>query len=350
MKPQGWLLPVSILYQSAVQTRNRLYDLGVLNSYSVPAPVISVGNIAAGGTGKTPFIIYLADRIRNNLSSQKTKISVVSRGYKGNFKGTHVVSNGMRVISIPEISGDEAFLTAESSPHTVVVVDKNRVRGALHAIEEMKSTAVLLDDGFQHRRLKRDLDIVLLDTQNPLGNRRTLPAGFLREPVSSLARADIVVLSKAIGDHEELTERAQKLSQLIEKPVIVSKVIPKYWRRVGKGEIIAFDQIKNKRIMAFAGIAKPLSFFRTIESSGAEIVRSISLPDHCNYSKRKLDFISKEFIKAKAEMLVTTAKDAVKLPLILKFLPVYYLDIATEVIVGSDVLDSKLKNTLQLKK
>ncbi len=274
------------------------------------------------------------------------KIAVVSRGYGGTAKGTTVVSDGRRVVSDPFTAGDEPIMMAEAATGAVVIVDKNRARGAEFAVEAFKASLILLDDGFQHRRLKRDLDIVLLDGRNPLGNCLLLPAGVLREPVSSLARADLVVLSKADGSDDELSERCLKLSEFIHRPVAATRLVSKFWRREGKAEIHDTTQITGKRVVAFAGIANPGSFFETVEKLGGEIVARIPLPDHCDYRKFYLDKIARLFITSHAEWLVTTAKDAVKLPPILKLLPLYYLETEQEVVAGGQVLDGLLKKCL----
>ena len=310
--------------------------------------MISVGNISVGGTGKTPFVIHLLERI-GKLTGGKVRTAVVSRGYRGSASGSLIVSNGRKVLAFPDTAGDEPVLIAESSSGAVVVVDKDRVRGARLAIEGLKAKVVVLDDGFQHRRLRRDLDIVLLDAQNPLGNRLVLPAGPLREPVKSLRRADLILLSKVTGELDELTTRAEKLSRVLDRPVAVSRMVPKFWRRVGKGELLTADRIAGKKVVAFAGIAIPDSFFRTVADLQAEIQLRIPLPDHCHYSKAYMDFITRKFVQAKAEWLVTTSKDAIKLPLIFRYLPVYYLDVKMEVVVGGELLDERIEQVLDFR-
>ncbi|MCF7810137.1 tetraacyldisaccharide 4'-kinase [bacterium] len=346
MKPHGCLWPLSIPYQAAVQVRNRLYDIGVLKSQSVNAPVISVGNISVGGTGKTPTVIHLLERIRRLSAGRKIKTAVVSRGYKGLGGGTQVVADGRKQLVDFMTAGDEPVMIAEASPGTIVITDANRVRGCAKAIDELKANLILLDDGFQHRRLNRNLDIVLLDGRNPLGNNRLLPAGFLREPASSLKRADLIVLSKAVGNDEELADRAKKLGELLKKPVIATRMVKKYWRRLDGSELLQVEEIKGKKTLAFAGIARPEYFFDDVVQLGADLVRSIPLPDHCSYSKAQLDYISMEYVRAKSEWLVTTSKDALKLPAIMRFLPVYYLDTEIEVVAGGDVLDEMLLKTI----
>ena len=331
-----------------VGARNRLYDLSILNSQHVGVPTISVGNISAGGTGKTPFVLELIERISKLDPRMSTKLAVVSRGYGRSSKGFQLVSDGKRVFGDPFSSGDEPFMLAEASPRTVVIVDENRVRGAQLAVGLYKAKAIILDDGFQHRRIKRDLDIVLLDGRNPLGNRLLLPAGFLRESVNSLSRADLIVLSKSVGDDAELAERCQKMSELTYKPVIATRMVPRYWRRIGKAEIEGLEQGRGKRVLAFAGIAYPRSFFESIEELDCEIVARVPLPDHSNYGKNTLDRLARTFASNRGEWLVTTEKDAAKLPPILKLLPAYALVTRCEVAASAGVLDDLLRKVLNL--
>ena len=349
MRPHSWLWPLSIPYRVVIGIRNKLYDLDILPSHKVDVPVISIGNLSTGGTGKTPFVIYLAQKI-SKLAAGRKKTAIVSRGYKGNSGGTLVVSDGRRVMTDFWIAGDEPVMIAESNPESIVIVDKNRVRGSKFAIDEFRAAVILLDDGFQHRRLKRDLDIVLLDGVDPLGNKMCLPAGFLREPPRSLARADIVILSKAAGSDEELSNRAANLSELIKKPVFATRFKPRYWRKSDHSELLAPEEIAGKKVVAFAGLAKPASFFETVAKLNAEIVAEIPLPDHCEYNKAQLDMVAGTFARKRADWLVTTAKDAVKLPPLLKFLPLYYLDAGIEFASGEKILDEKLRQIILKKK
>jgi tetraacyldisaccharide 4'-kinase len=322
-----------------------MFDSGLKRSLSCGVPVISVGNIAVGGTGKTPFVIELVKRIQKLFPGRGLKIGVVSRGYGRTSKGYEIVSDGRKVVSDPFSAGDEPYLIATSCRGTVVVVDEDRVRGASAAVEQFKTTLILLDDGFQHRRLKRDLDIVLLDGRNPFGNRMLLPAGVLRESIGALERADLVVLSKSEEGESELQDRVTRMSEYLGRSVIATRVKPTYWKREGKGEIEGLEQIRGKRVTAFAGIAYPASFFRTVEELGGEIVERIPLPDHCDYRKLYLDKIARLFVSSRSEWLVTTMKDAAKLPPILKILPVYGLQIEHDVVSGGELLDQMIWKT-----
>lgn len=342
LKPQPYLLPLAVPYQAAVRFRNRLYDLRVLPIEQVESPVVSVGNLSVGGTGKTPFVIFLAWRIRE-LTLGRVKPAVVSRGYGRSTRGGLVVSAGRgSPAEEPDAAGDEPVLIARSLPGVPVLVDRDRVRAARRAVAEFGAKVVLLDDGFQYRRLARDLDIVLLDASDPLGNRLTLPAGPLREPVGSLSRADLVVLSKAVECDDELQRRAHRLSNLLKKPVVVARLAPLYWRHIGGRELFASDQVSGRRVFAFAGIAAPGSFLASVRALGAQIVDHLELPDHCRYTKSVLDRVAAGFTKSGAEWLVTTAKDAVKLPAITRYLPLFYLDSRVEIAVGGEELDAAL--------
>jgi len=346
LKPQKWLLPVSIIYQAAIQLRNRFYDRDVFSSVDVGVPVISVGNISAGGTGKTPFVIYLANRIRSLAQDKRFPLAIISRGYGGRNKGTAVVCDGKRMVFGPEVAGDEPVMMAQALPRTIVIADKDRARAARFAIEEYGAKLILLDDGFQHRRIRRTLDIVLLNADDPFGNNRVIPAGYLREPPSAITRADLVVLSKTEAEDSMINDRVDKISRLISKPVIATRLMPKVWYHLNGSELHSAEMVAGKRVIAFAGIANPDSFFETVSSLGGDIVGEIPLADHHPYTRRTINRISNAFVRNRADWLVTTAKDAVKLPPLFRLLPVYYLQTEFEVIVGSELLDSSLQKIL----
>jgi len=347
VKPQPWLWPLSIPYQTGVEVRNRLYDLGVFASRKIAVPIVSVGNISAGGSGKTPFVLHLVDRMRRLHIQKNFKPAIISRGYKGSARDFAVVSDGKRILSDPFESGDEPYMMAEARSGAVIIVDRDRIRGAELAVEQFKASAILLDDGFQHRRLWRDLDIVLIKT--PVRSKLLLPAGNLREPLKSLKRAGLIVLSKPDGAPEEVVEQAIAMKKWTGKPSVASKLVPERFRRLGKNETFDLKEVEGKRIAAVAGIAYPDSFFDTLADLGAELVEEIPLPDHCDYGKFYLDKIARRFTLSHAEWLVTTAKDAVKFPPILKILPVFALDVKVEMIFGEDLLDEALREALRRK-
>jgi len=333
---------LSIPYQAAVQLRNHAYDHNVISAEGVDAPVISVGNISVGGTGKTPFVLLLLELLHNLNLPRKGRSAVISRGYGGKAKTTTVVSDGKRILETAEFAGDEPVMIAESAKGSIVVVDPKRVRGAKFAVEALKAGVLVLDDGFQHRKLKRDLDIVMLDGKNPLGSKRLLPAGFLREPPSSLKRADLIVLANPSGTVDDLIVRAEKLEVLIGKPVIVTQQVPQYWKRAGHNELMGIEEGEGRKVLAFSGIARPEGFFESLTELGVVLAGKTALPDHCRYQKKVIERISKEFSSIKAEWLVTTAKDGVKLPSLFCLLPIYQLFMRTYILIGQERLEKSL--------
>ncbi|MFH2004154.1 MAG: tetraacyldisaccharide 4'-kinase, partial [Bacteroidota bacterium] len=187
-----FLLPLSFLYSIIIFIRNLFYDIRVFGVNRVNVPVISIGNLTAGGTGKTPVIEYLV----NYFKRKNIKVAVISRGYKRNTKGTLVVSDGSSIIAKPEQAGDEPYQIAVRFQEAVVIVDENRFRGAKLAVEKYKPEVILLDDSFQHRRIHRDLDIVLIDVTKPPHKEYMLPAGLRREPLSSLKRTNVLLFTR----------------------------------------------------------------------------------------------------------------------------------------------------------
>ncbi len=198
--PAALLWPLSRLYGSAIGRRNRRYDTGQAAASRLPSPVISVGNLVVGGTGKTPTVVFLA----RWLQERGKKVCVISRGYRRKSKGLVLVADGERICSTAELSGDEPILLAQELPGAVVVVDADRVEAGRYAIQRFKPDLILLDDGFQHRRLHRDLDIVTFKGVQDLGNGWLLPAGPLREPAASLDRADLFWFNGPAGLAEEV--------------------------------------------------------------------------------------------------------------------------------------------------
>lgn len=293
----------ALAYGSAVRVRNRLYDqLGPQHRASVP--VVSVGNLTVGGTGKTPVVAWLA----RWLLSEGLRPAVVSRGYGGRAgKGPLLVSAGKGPGFDWTACGDEPFLLARALPGTIVIVGSDRFAGA-RAAREAGADVVILDDGFQHRRLGREFDLVLLDATSPFGNYHLLPAGTLREPVSGLRRASAVLITRA--------RRAESL-------VVIEKVVRRYnptapilragTRRVGFFDVEGRPVPRPGRAVAFCGIGNPGAFAGDLETEGIEVVALRLFPDHHAYGLaewRDLASLAREH----EAMLLTTEKDLVRLP------------------------------------
>ena len=279
------------------------YRLGLLRSYSLPRPVVSVGNITLGGTGKTPMVAWIA----GYLMRQGKRVVVLSRGYGGSARGEiRIVSDGSQVLLSAEEAGDEPCLLAEKVPGLMVVIGADRYRAGLRAMEELKPDLFILDDGYQHMRLRRDLDILLLDATNPFANGVTLPAGFLREPVSAAGRADLVVYTRtpAGGVGRELFP---------DKPSCWTKhqfsgIVP-----LTGGHLCGFETAIGCRVMAFSGIAHPEAFFTGLEQVGVRPVTTLSFPDHMPYGAAEIAAILRLKVASRSTVLLTTQKDAVKL-------------------------------------
>jgi tetraacyldisaccharide 4'-kinase len=291
----NWLNP----YFYAVSLRNWLYDRGFLKTCSFSVPILCVGNLSVGGSGKTSLVRFLAQNLAEDYHT-----AVLSRGYKRNTKGPVVVSYRGEVRTSWKEVGDEAYMLARLLKNVSVVVSEDRCLGAKLAVEELKAQLIILDDGFQHRRLKRDLDIVLLKERDL--KDRLLPFGRLREPLSGLKRAHAVVLT-----YQDLKEWEFK----IEKPTF--KLYRKNWRVVsGEGEVLDF---KDKSFIAFCGLGDNEQFFKTLERLGIKTEEKLSFPDHYHYEGFKLQ---------KGKFYLTTLKDFFKLE---PAENLYYLDFDVEV-------------------
>lgn len=273
-----------------IQTRKFLYQKEIFRSFKIPIPVISVGNLSFGGSGKTSLIRYLCE----NLSSQ-FNIAVLSRGYKRKSKGTVIVMGKGKLRVNWEEAGDEPYLLAKifekKNLKVNILVDENRKRGSEIAFKELGANLVLLDDGFQHLRLKRNLDLVLLKKEDL--KDRLFPLGKLREPLSSLERADAIIL----------TYQEYKPFNFSYKEKPIFKLYRKKWKILNKN-LEKIHNFKNKEFVAFCGLANNKQFFDTLENLGLKIKKKISFPDHYHYRNFKLN---------PEENYITTLKDGIKL-------------------------------------
>lgn len=311
------LLGISGLYSGMVRLRQRLYARRALASLGLPCPVISVGNLTVGGTGKTPLVIHLAELI-NMLGYRPT---ILSRGYKGlSEKGGTVVSDGHSLLCDARQGGDEPYLMATLLPTVPVVVGRDRYAAGMDAIKRFKPDVILLDDGYQHLRLRRDLNLLLLDAQNPFGNTHLLPRGTLREPAASLARADAVVLTRS---QRICAESYSQFLHLIQpRPLFASthQSVARMDLEAGQPieslqrQNLASVDLKGKRVFAFAGLGRNDSFFDTIVHMGACLQGTMGFDDHHPYSSCDLDRIVRLAHQSGANCLVTTDKDFVRLP------------------------------------
>lgn len=323
------LAPLGALYGAVTRTRLKLYSMGALATKQVDAFVVSVGNITTGGTGKTPLVARLA----RYLAERNERVCILTRGYgRANPSRQVLVSDGERLFADASEGGDEPRLLAEMlQGFAAVICNADRAAAARWALENLHSTAFILDDGFQHLALARDLNLVTIDALNPWGGGRMLPRGRLREPLAGLSRADAVIITRAnlSADRESIRAEAGRLSA--GKPVILSQTRTVRRRRLGDdSKAVEDDAVIDsalKRAAAFCAIGNPQSFFSHLASDGCELVHTRSFPDHHVYTQKDIDELTLAARKQGAQSLVTTAKDAVKLRDLRFELPCYVIEI-----------------------
>ncbi|GFO70717.1 tetraacyldisaccharide 4'-kinase [Geomonas limicola] len=321
----GTLQAVSHPYRHLLALRAFGYRQGLLRSYRLPRPVISVGNIGLGGTGKTPTVAWIAQY----LMSRGKRVAVLSRGYGGSAMGEPlVVSDGSTLLSTPEQCGDEPYLLARQLPGLLVVTGADRYRAGELALRELNPDIFILDDGFQHLRLRRDLDVLLLDAARPFATGYTLPAGMLREGIDAARRADLVLYTRAA--HPGVPNLFPE--------------IPSCWaahrltgvRPLEGGDQLGFQFFQGVRVAAFSGIASPASFFTLLEGEGVTLTATLGLPDHVNYGAAEVDTLCRLKETSGAEFLITTAKDAVKLaPFAGRLGPCFVAQLELDLLEGS---------------
>ncbi len=304
------LAPLAAAYAAAVSVRTTLYSRGWLSRARAAVPVISIGNIAVGGTGKTP-LVAMAARL---LKEAGLRPAIVSRGYGGRRSVDPLVVSGDSGADLgvtAASAGDEPVMLGRCLPGVPVIVARRRSEGAALAIARFGAGCVLLDDGFQHLSLHRDLDVVLLDERHPLGTGRLLPAGVLREPPAALERADAIVLSGEGGDPAKTRER---LAAHVRPgtPYFGFRTEPTLILRDGV-EPQPAGSIAGRRVVAFAGIARPERLRASLEALGARVVEFLPFPDHHVFGQGDLRRILGAAKRGSPELLVTTEKDLVRI-------------------------------------
>lgn len=298
---------ISLPYLLIVTARRFLYKKNVFKANKLRCPVISVGNLTLGGTGKTPVVAYIA----HFLIDKGFKPLVLARGYGRSVKtNIAIVSNGKNILLKPEESGDEPYLLAENIPSLQVIVGKNRFQAGEHGIQRFKPDVIILDDGFQHLPLARDMNIVLLNRLRSIENSHIFPAGSLREPVSALKCADIILYT-----HSDESMDSSYDNLFVKDGTLKLKCIHTFDKivRLKDNKIKSPEELNKKRTLIFCGIGEPESFKTRIERYKAEVVYFKFYPDHYIYKQRDLDFIHETAEKLDVDFILTTQKDAVKI-------------------------------------
>ncbi|MBV2169496.1 MAG: tetraacyldisaccharide 4'-kinase [Bdellovibrio sp.] len=301
-----YLRPLSFLYDQVVEVKNSLYDRGVFGVYKAPMPVISIGNLTVGGTGKTP----ITDFCLKALIANGTKVAVISRSYRADAENPSEVDVGHPFAA--RYYGDEPVLLAQANPDASVFVGPSKWQTARYAISQDKFDLLIVDDGFQHRKLHRDLNIVILDATESLDNYAVLPEGRARESWNNLNRADVLILSKCnLASEDQLKALEERIPK--DKEILYFGYEIKACRNARTKATLTCEEMRGKKLFLVSAIARPDVFEKMMREIGEVSKKSLHYRDHHQYTAQDVKHIEEEFRKSEADYLVATEKDAVKL-------------------------------------
>jgi tetraacyldisaccharide 4'-kinase len=352
----GFLRGLSYVYGFGARVNLWLYEAGILSTRKLDCCVISIGNITVGGTGKTPT----AQRVAKMIKNMGYRVVILNRGYRSHWdKPLGVVSDGKKIFMTSYEAGDEAYLMAKMMSGVPVVIGKNRDVTGSYAVEKLQAEVIIMDDGYQHWQLERDLDIVLVDTLNLFGNGYLLPRGILREPLSHLDRADMFLFTKSDQSSRltrtSLTENIRRYNT--KAPIVESIHHAKEfveiadWYKGIQQNHLPLEELKGKRVMVFSAIGNPSSFEQNVSGCGLEIVEAIRYPDHHDYGMLEMQYIGERASELKADALITTGKDAVKIPTEFIYfnrdIPLYVMNMDIMVTQNEELFDKKLADTVE---
>lgn len=340
----------SILFGAIASLRRFFYRIGVLRRFPLGVQVVSIGNVTAGGTGKTPVTEIFA----RTLASQGRKVAILSRGYRRKeapfwvraftqvVSPPLVVSDGRRVLLDPATGGDEPYMLASNLPGVAVIVDRDRVKAGRWAVKRLGCDTIILDDGFQYQRLKHSIDVLLVDATNPFGNGRLLPRGILREPARRLKEADIIFMTKCRGDVSLVRAEIRRHNSKAE--IVECVHAPKSLKDVWSREEFPLEWLQGKTLCTLSGIASPKGFENSLRTLGSKVVWCERYADHHRYDSSEILYALNRTADIGADALVTTEKDAVRFPRF-ESSPVrcLYLRIAIEILSGAESFDSIIK-------
>src|SRR5438067_10071661 len=347
---RSFLYLLSLIYERLVQFRLFLYRKRIFRERALGCLVISIGNLTVGGTGKTPIV----EKFARALQKGGRHVAILSRGYKSvpgpskrgllaklcgdNPDPPRVVSDGRALLLDSLTAGDEPYMLAHNLKNVAVLVDKDRVKSGLFAIEKMNADTLLLDDGLQYLHLKHRLDIVLVDRQAPFGNEFLLPRGTLREPPHNLRRASYIFITKSTGEsNEQLIERIRRYNRTAE--IIECAHKPLYLQNVFTGQRLPLERLCGAFIGSICGTTAPESFEGALKKIGAHVNLAKRYIDHHYYTEAELTTFINRCIRRDLAMIVTTEKDSVRMPRLpeadLK-VPIYFLRVEIEILSGHE--------------
>lgn len=324
--------------------RNLLFDFKIFRVRNFNIPIISVGNITTGGTGKTPFVEYLV----RYYQEFGVKVCVISRGYKRSTTGTRLVSDGTKIFGDAHLNGDEPQQIAEKFPGAIVIVDEKRVRAVEYAIKRFQPSIFLLDDAFQHRSLGRNLDIVMIDGRVNLPKTHVIPAGNRRESLNGLRRADLLVFSNVSATSQKVLNSLKPYSSASSVGI---RYNIKTIRSLSTNQTISVEDLIGAPCIVFCGIGAPAAFRQTLTDLKVNVVECIVYPDHHLYTIDEIQNIKRYFEIKKAKYIITTEKDATRLRTLCKgeHLPLqscYYIEVEVSFIAGETLLHYALKEKI----
>ena len=339
----AFLKGISFIFLFVVSLRYFLYGIGLVRRFPLGVQVISIGNVTAGGTGKTPVTEIFA----RTLAAEGRKVAILSRGYRRKeapwwqrmftqvIDPPLVVSDGKHVLLDAATGGDEPYMLASNLPGVAVVVDRNRVKAGRYAVKRLGCNTIILDDGFQYQKLKHSIEVVLVDSTNPFGNGNMLPRGILREPARNLKRADIIFLTKCRGDVSKVRDEIRRYNKSAD--IVECNHTPRVLKDVWSREEYPLSWLAGKTLCTLSGIASPKGFENSLRHLGAKVVWCERYADHHRYDSSEVLYALNRTADMGADALVTTEKDAVRFPRF-ETSPVkcLYLRIAIEILAGGD--------------
>lgn len=343
------LTPVSYLWEWVYRLRRFAFKMGVLKSSTFEVPIISIGNLSLGGTGKTPFTLWIGNYLNDSLSK---KTMVLTRGYKGELENSSgVINTGKKISENPFVFGDEALVLSRNLKNASVVVGADRSDNLRRYYKEENADVVLLDDGFQHLKINRDLNIVLFDSLLPISKYHCPPRGYLREGVNALKEADAILFGRAdLVDSDDLSKLENYILKYC-KPNITSayfKYAPSAVKNLLHEEDYSLSDLHGKNVICVSGLASPEAFLKLVKQLNANIVDDFNFPDHHLYKVNELEGLV-ELAQEKDAIILTTEKDIVKMKRCSSSEKIHYLQIGVEFLKGEELVKAEINKVVKSK-